>query len=243
MKKMTSLLLSLLVLPVTAALPPDGCGVPNYDIQRYGNITITGYIKTGQTQSGRDTLSLMDKSGQVAVVDDIIAEIGSTQALHEEILKICPEGSRCTLTGVMETRERQTYKKFIKIKQIVKEESLSMLPPVTAALPSESEAVPDAVPDEDTKLYKDVTITGYVQHRIEHYGTPSDYYILSFTDSTGCITLVDDIYDEFKSGKEIYDEIRKECPEGSRCTLTGDMEIHDYNWDKKFINIKKIVKD
>lgn len=116
--------------------------------------------------------------------------------------------------------------------------SLFMLP-LTAAFSSEGEAAPD----EHIKIYKDVTITGYLQYRIVHYGTPSDYYLLSLTDSTGIITLVDNIYDEFKSGKEIYEEIVKICPDGSRCTLTGDMEIDEYNDDKRFINIKKIVKE
>lgn len=59
MKRMSSLLMSLFMLPVTAALPSDSCGVPNYDIQRYGNITITGYIKSSKTSSGKDTFYLV----------------------------------------------------------------------------------------------------------------------------------------------------------------------------------------
>lgn len=124
MKKMASLFMSLFVLPVTAALPSEGCGVPNYDIQRYGNITITGYIKIkhSKTQSDKYTLSLMDASFQVPVVDAIHNGFGNDKTLCEEILKICPEGSRCTITGDMETRYGQTYKEFFKITKIVRED-------------------------------------------------------------------------------------------------------------------------
>lgn len=159
-------------------------------------------------------LSLTDNTQQVELVD-IIADSDKNKENYEKILKICPAGSRCTITGNLETRERQSFIKFVNIKNIVKE--------TKQITNSNSRAV--STPDTGIKLYKNVEMTGYIKCKIEHFGTQSDYYLLSINDSSDTITFVHSIQNEYEGNEYIYKRILSIYPEGSRCTITGDLKV------------------
>lgn len=123
MKKLASFLMPLLMLPVTGTFSQIACAIPNYDIHEYEDISLTGYIrcdlKKFDDRGEFYRLSLTDNSGQFTVVD-IVADSDKNKDSYEKILQICPAGSRCTITGDLETREQQ-FINFINIKNIVKE--------------------------------------------------------------------------------------------------------------------------
>lgn len=238
MKKLASFLMPLLMLPVTGTFSQIACAVPNYDIHRYEDISFTGYIKCDLKKfDDRDEfyrLSLTDNSGQITVVDSI-ADSDKNKDSYEKILQICPAGSRCTITGDLETREQQQFINFINIKNIVKETEYH----IPAGAVSE---IDTGINYNHVKLYENVELTGYIKCTIEHFGTPSDYYILSLEDSTQQIDIAANVQNEFEGSKNLYKRILGICPEGSRCTLIGDFQ--DYNGGyREFVRIKKIVKD
>lgn len=87
-------------------------------------------------------------------------------------------------------------------------------------------------------------LTGYIKCAIENFGTPSDYYILTLEDSAHQINIADLVQNEyeFERNENLYKRILGICPEGSRCTLIGDLQV--YNGDyREFVRIKKILKD